>query len=82
MFPKEVSIDDPMFGGKIKVRMTCPSENTIRIWLDHSKMGMSERHEVYSEEGVTVTTRHHSSGASITENLQRVSPLATTEEQD
>merc|ERR1712178_263803 len=33
---KEVSIDDPMFGGKIKVRMICPSENTIRIWLDHS----------------------------------------------
>ena len=69
---KEVCIDDPMFGGKLKVKMTCPDENTIQIWFDHSKMGKSERHEVYSDQGVTVTTKHTDSGASITENLERV----------
>ena len=36
---KEVCIDDPLFGGKLKVKMTCPDENTIEISLDHSKMG-------------------------------------------
>ena len=69
---REVCIDDPMFGGKLKVKMTCPDENAIQIWFDHSKMGKSERYEVYSDQGVMVTTKHSASGASITENLERV----------
>ena len=68
---KEQCFDDNVMGGTVKMSMTMPDENTMKIISDHSKMGKSETHEAYSDEGITITTKH-SSGATMTENWDRV----------
>jgi len=68
---KEQCFDDNVMGGTVKMSMTIPDENTMKIISDHSKMGKSETHEVYSDQGITITTKH-SSGATMTENWDRV----------
>jgi len=68
---KEVCFDDNVMGGTNKMKITMPDENTMKIISDHSKMGKSETHEVYNDQGITITTKH-SSGATMTENWDRV----------
>merc|ERR1712038_2054792 len=68
---KEACFDDHLMGGTNKMAMTMPNENTLNIVSDHSTMGKSEMHEVYSDQGITITTKH-SSGAAMTENWDRV----------
>ena len=48
---KEQCFDDNVMGGTVKMSMTIPDENTMKIISDHSKMGKSETHEVYSDQG-------------------------------
>ena len=48
---KEQCFDDNVMGGTVKMSMTMPDENTMKIISDHSKMGKSETHEVYSDQG-------------------------------
>merc|ERR1712045_126848 len=68
---KEACFEDHLMGGTNKMTMTMPNENTLNIVSDHSTMGKSEMHEVYSDQGITITTKH-SSGATMTENWDRV----------
>ena len=68
---KELCFDDNVMGGTVKMTLTMPDENTMKIVSDHSKMGKSETNEVYTDQGITITTKH-SSGATMTENWDRV----------
>merc|ERR1712018_270870 len=68
---KETCIDDNVFGGTVKILTNCPSKDTLTFSIDHSKMGKSDVCDVYSDEGITITTKH-GSGATITEKWDRV----------
>ena len=68
---KESCVDDPAFGGTMKILTTSVNESTLKFNIDHSKMGKSEVIDVYTDEGITITTTHQS-GATITEEWYRL----------
>jgi len=67
---KEGCFQNNAIGGTDKVTISCPDENTMKIITDNSKLGKSETHEVYTDNGITITTKH-SSGATMTEHWDR-----------
>ena len=67
---EEKCIDSPLYGGKAKVKVTSPDENTLKICSESEKFGKVEVTEVFTEQGFTMTLKS-SKGASMTENWTR-----------
>jgi len=67
---KEMHMENALYG-KAKVMVTMPAANMVKICTESEKMGKTEVMEVFTDDGMTATTKGRG-GATLTEHWSRV----------